>query len=472
MIMVTIILVQQAWLGLLMSRITHDSIITKIEKNSHDNKNNQRPRQYSNRTLNSSSVSEKSRAFSATTTIPDGRYLIVRHIQSGQGTGQVLAGLFASHLLGREFQRIVCMSPEYQAFYQAFQAKQKECHPSILESILKETPPSRNITVTINNYQSPPSDCWIRKRLSSLHEEDKILYYVGNTYPKWPLPPPSVTFDRFYEPTTALLDALPYTEFPATVVHLRLEDGILDARPGLEDTTLNTLGRVLPSNSSTFLVTNNVGWYNFFGEQYGWSHPPWTSVQHSALGQIQWGAQTQQQWRQQQLDANSHNFTSILPSQILQMWSDWYTILKARQVYHTLSDFSLSAIRWNHVHNSGYTIRGTLPIDDGKSYNNSTQLLPELYLQPDYLHDTDTKAAPLKDRNLTCATAGSRSQSQQSTDSSESEALTARKLDLALRLHKRRRIEHPSPTSMSSQVLFAQLRQLQVHQHGNASTHI
>ena len=465
MITVAIILVQQAWLGLLMSRITHDSFIKKIEKNSHDNQ-----KQSSNSTMKSSSVSENAMA-NGSTAQPADRYLIVRHIQSGQGSGQVLAGLFASHMFGREFQRIVCMSPEYQAFYQAFQAKQEECQLSILESILNETPPSRNNTITINNYQSPPSDCWIRKRLGSLHEEDKILYYVGNTYPQWPLPPPSITFDRFYQPTEALLDALPYKEFPTTVVHLRLEDGILDARPGLDDTTLNTLGRVLPSNSSTFLVTNNVGWYNFFGEKYGWSHPPWTSVQHSALGEIQWGAQTQRHWRQQQHAGKNHDaFTSILPSPTLQMWTDWYTILKARQVYHTLSDFSLSAIRWNHIHNSGYTIRGTLSINDGESSNNSTQLLPKLFLQPDYLHDTDTMAAPLIDRNLTCATVGSRSQSQQSTDSSESEALKARKLDLALRLYNRRRIQHPSPTSMSSQVLFAQLRELQVQQHGNAST--
>jgi hypothetical protein len=38
------------------------------------------------------------------------------------------------------------------------------------------------------------------------------------------------------------------------------------------------------------------------------------------------------------------------------MWSDWFTILRAKQVYHTHSDFSLSAIHWNEI--ASKTIQG------------------------------------------------------------------------------------------------------------------
>jgi hypothetical protein len=31
------------------------------------------------------------------------------------------------------------------------------------------------------------------------------------------------------------------------------------------------------------------------------------------------------------------------------MWADWYTILTAEIVYHTHSDFSISAIHWQNI---------------------------------------------------------------------------------------------------------------------------
>jgi len=31
------------------------------------------------------------------------------------------------------------------------------------------------------------------------------------------------------------------------------------------------------------------------------------------------------------------------------MWADWYTILTAKMVYHTHSDFSISAIHWQNI---------------------------------------------------------------------------------------------------------------------------
>jgi hypothetical protein len=41
----------------------------------------------------------------------------------------------------------------------------------------------------------------------------------------------------------------------------------------------------------------------------------------------------------------------------MQLWCDWYTILNAREVYHTTSDFSASAIHWANIYPSK-VIRG------------------------------------------------------------------------------------------------------------------
>jgi hypothetical protein len=43
----------------------------------------------------------------------------------------------------------------------------------------------------------------------------------------------------------------------------------------------------------------------------------------------------------------------------MQLWSDWYTVLRADHVYHTHSDFSLSAIHWNEIDSK--TIKGINP---------------------------------------------------------------------------------------------------------------
>ena len=190
-------------------------------------------------------------------------------------------------------------------------------------------------------------------------------------------------------------------------------------------------------------------------------------MQHSALGAIQWGAQTTKQ-RQQRKEAlvDLHSFSSNQPSQTLQMWSDWYTILKAEEVYHTLSEFSLSAIRWSHDHASGYTIQGVVYDKEDRLFNSSSASHPTLRLQPDY--DPKSATIPLVDRNVSCVSDHDMSQSRVSVESSESDATKARKMDLAIRLYNRRRIQQPTPMSKSSQYLFDQLRQ-ERDQHKGAS---
>ena len=47
-----------------------------------------------------------------------GRFLVFRHVFTGQGAGNVVSGLLATHLLGSEFNRTVCL--DYPSFQKAF----------------------------------------------------------------------------------------------------------------------------------------------------------------------------------------------------------------------------------------------------------------------------------------------------------------------------------------------------------------
>jgi hypothetical protein len=142
---------------------------------------------------------------------------------------------------------------------------------------------------------------------------------------------------------------------PEVVVHLRAADGSGDARAGLDDKSLRALGDMLP-RKTTYLVTNRVEWFDLFEKRYGWKHPSWDTVVHSALG-MNWGQRaaagglgagesSERKARQQYDKARQH----------MQLWADWYTILMARRVYHTHSDFSNSAIHWMNV--EGHSIVG------------------------------------------------------------------------------------------------------------------
>lgn len=107
------------------------------------------------------------------------------------------------------------------------------------------------------------------------------------------------------------------------------------------------LGRTLPND--TFLVTNRVSWYDFFEREYKWRHAKWEEVVHSGVGRS-WGG------RDQEVALTNKNAVFDLPkivvdetTQKMQMWSDWYTMLTAETVYHTHSDFSISAIHWQDL---------------------------------------------------------------------------------------------------------------------------
>lgn len=263
------------------------------------------------------------------------KYLVFKPIPHGQGSGQAMNGLLAAHLLGMEFNRVVCVAPNYTSFLQAFepvlpQAIQ-ECHT------LKLNP--KPDLIPLINYHSAPDECVLTTELSS---DNQIVYIVGNTYPGWREVPDNY-FTRFYKPTPTLKSILPWSEPPSTVVHLRKGDRPTDPREGLDTKTLKALGKALPSD--TFLVANNVNWFDFFSEKYGWRHPNWRAVRHSAFRSFMgWGNRGELTKEDESAEA-----------QDLQMWSDWYSILCAKKVWHTHSDFSLSAIHWMNVESKTIT---------------------------------------------------------------------------------------------------------------------
>lgn len=270
------------------------------------------------------------------------RILVFVKTEYGQGMGNILHGLLAAHMLGAEFNRTVCVSSDWTDFHDAFRtlSQSQACLGIDPKGIHQDS-------IALLNFVGPPNECRLQSRLAS---EKSVMYLTGNTYPRWPITPRGL-WDKHYEPTERLISTFPYKKGPSTVVHLRQPDGDYDHRKGLDNETLLALARTLPKD--TFLVTNNVRWYTFF-EAFGWKNPGWHKVKHSAMQDIQWGS-----------DDSKENVTitgDTMSDDTMQLWSDWYTILRAKHVYHTHSDFSLSAIHWNEI--PSMTIQGVDPETD------------------------------------------------------------------------------------------------------------
>jgi hypothetical protein len=184
------------------------------------------------------------------------------------------------------------------------------------------------------------------------------------------------------------------------VVHLRRGDNHRDERRGLDDASLEVLGEHINKESSTppYLVTNNVEWYAYFQDKYGWRHPQWERVTHSVYSNIVSGAKSKiqqkgrlPQHQLQKMNSNSNNnYTNPRTRRILEMWSDWYTCLKAETVYHTFSDFSASAVHWKDPQSqASRVIRGL---------NDTTQ---QLDLVEEWWRHSPL-ALPLRERKLQC----------------------------------------------------------------------
>jgi len=302
---------------------------------------------------------------------------------AGQGAGNLMNGLLAVNLIGEEFDRVVCIIPDY-SFLLAFELV-NATHQQLCDQFFQEHPPEevseygngREKRIHMVNYQEPPNECKLKKRLESTEDDLKYIYVQANTYPRWRSVPPNYFF-QLYRAKQELLDMLPYDANypPTTVVHLRQEDGLTDKRKGLDEASLEALGNLLASpspedannindddnNNIPYLVTNHVYWYDFFELNYGWLHPNWNLVSHSALKK-DWGKRNKAfQLDADDKDENDKDDLYEKPEmtieereekeradkkiQDMQLWADWYTILTAQRVYHTHSDFSISATHW------------------------------------------------------------------------------------------------------------------------------
>jgi len=291
----------------------------------------------------------------------DRKFIIFHQIGDGQGAGNVMHGLLAVHLLGDEFSRTICISNHYESFRFAFEpidpVAVKHC-PDILERHSKEPPDTHpEQTIEMLNYRvTPLNECTLKEMMSS---SKRVLHVTANTYPRWPKIPQHVNFFAFYKPKPILLEILPYPKAdpPPIVVHLRHPDteGV-DRRKGVTEADLRALGQFLPvdaSQNSPFLVTNNVEWFNYFRDEYGWSHPFWIIVMHSEFGMM-WDErrteppQGMSHDKRIRLAKYQHIRKQVGAARLewLQLWCDFYTLLKAQKVYHTFSDFSLSAVHW------------------------------------------------------------------------------------------------------------------------------
>lgn len=311
---------------------------------------------------------------------------------SGQGTGNIMSGVLAAQLLAEEFNRTICHIGQgttnvHASFRRAFEWRDNS-HKEVCNQILRNveqtqknnTSSTHNDTIAQRNYDatSEQSECAMRDLLSD-HDGYPIIYYEGNTYPRWPNTLITLPRDYFHEqfrPTQALWNIMPWkgSHPPQVVIHLREGDDIGDQREGLDDSTLSLLGttdffeKSHNPNKTVFLVTNNVEWYSRFPE---WSHPDWKLVHHSALKRIYWG-------RNLNGHPPNHHDRNEGDSD-LQMWADWYTLLNAQKIYHTHSDFSRSAARWNEKIQS-WTILGST---DESRESDEGEVAPRLLLRND-----------------------------------------------------------------------------------------
>jgi hypothetical protein len=263
------------------------------------------------------------------------KYLVFKGFTKGQGTGNIISGLLATHLLGQEFNRIVCVGTSYPEFHQAFEAIQPD---AVVDCPFITSGDLDHISITLSNFVKPPDECELKSLLES---DERILTVRANTYPRWPVIPDNF-FLSHYKAKPELLQMLSYdpSQPPTTVVHLRAPDNPKkDYRKGLDDDSLQALGNLLPSD--TYLVTNRVELFDNFHEHYQWRHPEWQQVHHSAFTRLTWGMREEHHQIAPEMGDRER--------ETLQMWADWYTILTAKMVYHTHSDFSISAIHWQNI---------------------------------------------------------------------------------------------------------------------------
>jgi hypothetical protein len=173
--------------------------------------------------------------------------------------------------------------------------------------------------------------------------------------------------------------------FQQTVTHDLLS---LDSDFGSEDNAAS-------GPSSIYLVTNRVDWYNRFPH---WDNHDWNNVQHS----VTFSRTPVVRRRSEETSTLTKNNREEEKryQQGMQMWSDWYTLLNAKLIYHTHSDFSVSAARWNQRIRSWTILDSELKSSvDENGFVAGDNTLPSLNLEPDFLEQETATVPPLFQRS-------------------------------------------------------------------------
>ena len=229
------------------------------------------------------------------------RFVVFRDGGRGQGLGNITKGIFAAYHMAHDFDRIVCV--EWKAFREAFNPP----HQDLCNNLHYGTKNTQKVLFW-NFGKSMPVD----KRRELFASNAKIISFEGNSLRDQPITP--AIYETVLLPTARLNATIPWREPPECVVHLRKGDSGSDKRKGLDEGTLQTLEKE-KELVGCYLISNNFQWYKRFDMNAGWGHPPWDSVRpHQSSTSTQ-----------------------------MELWSDWYTIYRARKVYHTGSRFSESA---------------------------------------------------------------------------------------------------------------------------------
>ena len=253
------------------------------------------------------------------------KFLVFQGNIPGQGAGNLMNGLLATHWLAEEFDRIVCVSPAFEDFWLAFEPIEERTlqYCSLVmerwQDHLNKTHPlkpgrrhgfhrppfnGKYSLEMINFNAAAVNECALQDKLAS---DVPVWYLQANMYPRWPTTTTTTSsatsattddeslllrqetyFETLYRPRAILREVLP-SPLPRTVVHLRKEDGPRDHRRGLDEPSLRALGEHLQQSSmmsvaaTPYLVTNHVEYYRYFEDHFHWTHPQYDQVIHSAL---------------------------------------------------------------------------------------------------------------------------------------------------------------------------------------------
>ena len=264
----------------------------------------------------------------------------------GQGSGNLMLGLLAAHLLARYYKREVCVDwPHFNEAFRSF----LPCPSDILNA--KATTVSRwnfgetslEHDVACHMASNARVVAWEGNDVGVGNERgEAFLRQKDSAETRAWL---GTVFDREYTPSESLRDLLPsaHQPYPSSVVHLRVGDGCPEDDDAAEcdfrgpfktlganwSTLAAELRRCAPN--ATLLADRQSVFQKLPG--YGRQHAFVRERRRLVSGHSISARRT-----------SEANFDHLNMHNHLAAWADWYLLTRAETVYHTASGFSESAI--------------------------------------------------------------------------------------------------------------------------------